>query len=470
MDAYEGQDRDRLAAAAESALPLLDRALETTSREGETWRELQRQRGFVLGVLGRLEESREAFAAVQAGAWLDPSFLSLRFDAAAFAEDHLGMLEVIEALVRLQGDAPDGAVANLAEENVGSLYRRLVDRPELSARFAEALITADWNRDAAPGARDWIIVRAMQNRFLNGDEAGAIRLLDRVESPQALIATLIQNRYAGLWPIIERRVGTDLARIAAFYEETLARAHAADPENVSIIELYALHLSETGQHAEVLTLVTPITDDATRLDAAGERGFWLINHAAYAEMALGRGDAALARMERLIARGFEAGPELISMAINRILMLRSLGQYEQALAEAEALAVRTETGNLASDYGKMFIWSAAACSAHALGQDETAARWRARVEANPEANEKAALLTYRCMNDMAAAEAFVIERLASDDPTAMLKEFQHSTVSSRLSPADEELRRRFEALRAQPAVRAALERVGRVLEFAISVS
>lgn len=470
MEAYEAQDRVRLSAAAERTLPSLDRALTTASAQDDAWRALQRQRGFVLGVLGRVRESREAFAAVEDDAWLDPSFLSLRFDAAAFAEDGRGMVEVIEALVRLRGDAPDSVVANLSDGIVGSLHRRLIDDPELSERFVEALIAADWNRNAAPGARDWVFARAMRSRFDRGDEIGAIRFLDRIQGPQALVETFLRNRYAGLWPIIEQRAGADLGRLAQSYEATLRDAQAIDPANVAVLELYVLHLNELGRHAEALALAAPVVDDADRVDDAGEKGFWLVNHAAYSELALGRGDAALTRMERLLGRGIEANPMLISMAINRVLMLRSLGRYDQALAGAEALAAQTEGNNIASDYGRMLIWSAAACSAHALDQREAAAQWRARLEATPQTNESAVLRAYLCLDDLAAAEAFVIERLASANPTTMLKALQRSSVDSRPTPTDAELAARFEALRERSAVRAAIARIGRVREFAFSVS
>lgn len=467
--AREEGDGASIVRAAERALPIHEARIAELPAGSPARNRAAMRLGLIEAVLGRLESSRAAFAQVE-GSRDRYEYLLLRLDAAAMFEDWDAMFDALEGLVAIEGAAPDSFVSTLTEDQIASVNMALIDDPRRRDRFAELLAASNWNRDAGPGARDWIFVSAMQSHFARGDEAGAIRLLDRVEGPQALVETLIQNRYAGLWPIIEARAGADLALFAAAYEDTLAREYRADPDNATLVELSVLHMSDMGRHAEALALAAPIADDPRRVAATDREGLWIVNHAAYAELALNRPDAALARMERLVARGLDSHPELISMAINRVLMLGSSGLYARALVEAEALAARTEAEPLASDYGEMFLWSAAACSAHALGQRDVAARWRARIDAMPDANEHATMRTYLCMDDMAAAEAFVIRRLTSDEPIEMLKSFQRSAIVASRTPADAELRARFEALHNRPAVRAALERVGRIRQFAISVS
>jgi hypothetical protein len=71
------------------------------------------------------------------------------------------------------------------------------------------------------------------------------------------------------------------------------------------------------------------------------------------------------------------------------------------------------------------------------------------------------------MGDLDASERLVIQRLGSDNPAEMLLSLQLYRMETSEGVGLDAVRKRFDAVRERPAVRAAAERVGRILTLPI---
>lgn len=464
--AIENDDENARLRAARQARTIYEARLARLNSGSFAHDETAMRLGVIHAILGSAEESQAAFALIAAAHRRSRDFASLRLVAANLLQDSRGVIEALEAFVAVEGSGSGSLVRELTDEQVAFLDIGLIGDEEAQGELAEILLAGGWRVDAAPGTRDWLYIRAMRRRFEQGDRAGATEALESVRSPQALMATFVERRFAPLWPEIEARHGSDLSRRSAEFQSAIDAAYRSDPSNLQILIAYHGHLAETGQYERALALVAPIADDMERIAAAGEDGYWAVNAAADTELALGRGDQALARMDRLIDLGVSENPALISMAINRVAMLFALDRHDEALTGAEELAALDERQPLASPYGQMWIWSTAACAAHELSRSETVARWREKLEASPDDNPAALMRTYLCIGELASAERLLIQRLEGDDPASMLLALQESTFDPPRTQRNQELQRLARTLLERPSVSAAIERVGRIGRFA----
>lgn len=454
--AYAGQilvHLDRLVAAAGDDL---DRAL---------W--LDNLRAMTLAILERNEDAGTAIDRILETRPTTPRFYAGAWYASRTIADHRRSAAVIE---RASRNVPGIGWAGLRElfdrETVWGVMQGLAgaDDQDTRARMAEALLRIGWPAPDEAEAADGLRATLVSYRVARGDRAGAIEAASGLTAPLAILQLVVQRKYDGVFAD-----GPDpLARFNAALERRdmrTAEALAATPTNVRRLLDRAQVLRTVGRDAEALALLEPSTRDLRATVAANDMGMWLVNEAVYAMLSLGRRQEAAALMGRLVQLPVSEHPELTNATINYAQVLWEVGRFEDSLAHARRLERDAESN--ASEYGKMWIRSAIVCALASLDRAAEAAPTLTLMRANSERNQSALMRAYLCLNDMAAAEALMIARLESDDPAGALLALQDYRLASRPAGADP-LQERFRVLAARPAVRAARERIGRVLQLPIA--
>ena len=331
-------------------------------------------------------------------------------------------------------------------------------------RLAEALHRIGW-----PGGGD--LERSndlrrilLDHRFDAQDISGARDMIAGLTDPATILRLLVLRRYDPLFSSDEARL--DRLRTAIAEYDRLTREALGDQPRLGAAFDRARFLRRLGRNREALSLLEPFTRDVPGTVAADYRGMWVINEAAYVLLELGRGDEAISLMERLLAMSVEEHGDLIGPFINHAIILNDAGRPVEALAHAARL--ERDFSQYANDYGKLVVAAARVCSLAALNRGAEAAPLMERLRAAEE--DQLGLLTdaHLCLGDTAAAEAVVLRRLGGEGAEAVLLAMQDYQLEAEgpasVDPIDERLR----SLRDRPAVRAAIERVGRVLQVPLA--
>lgn len=289
------------------------------------------------------------------------------------------------------------------------------------------------------------------------DAAPEAQLPRGMSTPGEVLRVIVQPRYdREVAPGVDRLelLGQALAR----RDRETAAELAAAPRDLRRVIARANYLSGRGRNEEALALLLPYARDFDRTLAAGPAGRELLQDASYALYAVGRDDEAILVMGSLAALPIAANPELINSRIDFLQILHDTGHHLQAVEGARGLL---QAGRrYANAFGMAWVSSQMVCSLAALNRMDEArphlARMRTYRTANPVAVTQASL----CAGDDDAAAAELIRRLGSDDPAPAILALQNFDVrNGRHDPLYE----RLMALRERPDVRAALDRVGRVL-------
>jgi tetratricopeptide (TPR) repeat protein len=279
-----------------------------------------------------------------------------------------------------------------------------------------------------------------------------------------VLPLIVRTRY-------DRVIAPGQDRLAMFRQALDARdrdtaaALAAAPVNQRRVLDRAQYLRVMGRDADALALLQPFTRDVRATVAAGEEGMWLVNEAAYALVALGRVDEGLRLMSRLSELPIATNGALIATSINRGLMLSETGHYREALDHATRL--ERDQDHTANGYGKMWIASTIVCALAGLNRTAEAAPYLARMRAQTDDNPNAMIRADLCAGDGDAAAAVLVHWLESDDPEPALLTVQDYSLSKGAGQTGP-IYRDLLALRDRPAVRAALDRVGRALVLPVA--
>ena len=379
-------------------------------------------------------------------------------------------LAVLEAgAVHLVGADRADFADSLSTDAVFALSRHFhaEDDEPSAGRLADALSGLKWTGEGSPNVVDNFRIVAIKHRLAAGDTAGARSLADQIDTPDATLDLVTLRKFDTLLaPDVNRaqrvasaielenaRTGRDLQASPSDWIKLLHRIH---------------HLRSSGRADEAVGVALPAVSDMAAIEGAGEDAFWVVNEAAYALIAAGRGDEAIKLIDRLLALGIDKHSDLINMAINKGAMLLTLERRAEALAHSSALLAKQP--GPASPYGEMFMSSSGACAAWELGRKDEAAKLRERLLARPDVNEAATLLVHLCTDDMEGAERFLVARLRSDEPDAALTWLQDYQVQDEPSERTRRLAARFSELARRPAVREAATRVGHILTLPLSRS
>lgn len=352
---------------------------------------------------------------------------------------------------------------------LGQLQRD--DDDQLGRRLAEALFRIGW-----PGAGDLersndLRLILVKYRIDQGDTRAAADLAAGLTDPVAILPLLVLHRYDGLFDAGDDRVAR-LRRALVDYDRQTLEALGPQPQVGPALER-ARFLRGLGRNREALTLLEPFTQDpASSMDDLNlsvdddYRAIWAYNEAAAALVSLGRKDEAVALMERLLTAPVAENADLIGPYINHASLLIDAGRYAAALAWATRLD--REFSQFANDYGRMWIASAVVCSLAYLNRAGETGPMMERLRAGTDNNPAALTRSYLCLGNMQEAEALVIRRLEGENAESLVLAFQDFQLDSDEIREDDPAFDRFMSLSERPAIRAALERVGRVLQLPLA--
>jgi tetratricopeptide (TPR) repeat protein len=445
----------------------LDRVAAAAADDPEMLLEVDSLRGLALAVLERAGDAAVAIDRVLGQRPAETHFYARAWFSSRRIGDSGRALAVLEQASR---NVPGVRWARLREflgrHSVWSVIQGFEEARdyESQVRMAEALLRIGWPGPTEVETADSLRSIVVNRRMARGDRAGAAEMAAGISTPLAVLPLIVQRRYDPLFA-----EGTDrLARFRSAVEAHDARtaeAAAGAPQNVNRILERAQFLRTLARDAEALALLEPFTRDLRATVTSDEMGLWLVNEAVYAMISLGRKREGAELMGRLATLPLSEYPNLISASINYAEVLWEVGRYDDSLAHARLLE-RDFSGH-ASDYGKMWVRAAIVCALSSLGRAGEAAPTLAQMREGSATNQAALMRAYLCLDDMAAAEALMISRLASDEPEGALLALQDYGLSNPAADPDP-LLARLQAVAARPAVRAALERVGRVLQLPVT--
>jgi hypothetical protein len=346
---------------------------------------------------------------------------------------------------------------------VARAWRDLAETPASKARLAEALLNFGWPTDAEIEFRDRLRLEVVKDRLGRGDVTGAATMADRITAPTLLLKLVTEARYTSLpsYQAPRQRVERGLAE----HDRLTAAALAADPNDPSRLLQRAQYLRGADREAEVVALLQPHVSDIKAVAAKGERSFWLVNEAAYALLAQDRPKQAGKLMQDLLAVGYDGHPYLINMAINLGNMMVAGGRHREGADYSVRLFANRS--KLASEYGHMWMWSAAACGYALAGDGKAAGEWLSRLRAKASVNRSAFRRALLCADDLSGAAAVTVEGLA-DAESDFLVDAQDFRLGSYRSATRRLLEQRYRAMLQRPEVKAELAKNGRVLEVPLS--
>lgn len=330
------------------------------------------------------------------------------------------------------------------------------------ARLAEALLRIGYpGAGQRPAEADGMRMILVRHRLQQSDAPGASAAAADIRSLTPVLSLATDRRYDAVMGDADR-LGRVRAAIEAEDRETSARLAEA-PDDTDRLVQRAAFLRSIGRDADVLTLLMPLMADPRLVVARGDKGLWLVNEAAYSLIATGVPDEGVELMRPLATMNLQARPDLINTSINFTSILYRTGRTEEALREAERLGAAAD--GIASDYGKMIIWSTAACSAASLGRRQVSDGWMARMEPKESENRAAMVETRLCRGETDAAERALIAALEDEDWRDMAILWFQDWAPRQRSAVSQAQYERFVQLSRRPAVQAAFARFGHRLSL-----
>jgi tetratricopeptide (TPR) repeat protein len=462
-------DFERLSRDADYAATLIRRidTLANNVRDPNQALLLDHYKAIALAASNRGPEARKiATRLIRRGGKASQIGHRLQISIARVGNDRSGLLRaIVEA--SSDPDASERVLEVLDGDVVPHLRYWLVEQKDEAGeyRLAEAVLRLGWKSETDPVQIEWFRREAVMGRLARGDVAGAKALLKSIEHPDPLLAMLVSRKYDVLFE-------SEVDRVALFTQALdlegarSGRDLNSRPHDPNVLLRRIQHLGKLGEHQQILTLTQPYVEDWETVSDKGEPARWAINHRALAFARLGKHDEAVAVMKKLSALDLKTFPDVVGMAINYGAFLNSAGRHADAAEHATRLA--SSAGKHASAYGHMWIWASAICAFAGEGRPADAAPWLAKLQAGRADNPSALRQALLCLDRLDDAEAVVIEQLAGGGSVQTLRDFQdfrEPVVPE--SEYDKRMRGRFEALAARPAVKAAIDKVGRILPLPI---
>lgn len=439
------------------ALPALAENAENAGR-GRYW--LDNLRMYALITAGRPREARPlldrslALQPIEAG-----DYALLWFGALRLNDPERAVAVVEQASRNVRSREWPQLREMLEQQHVWTLMREFpgeAGRPR-RARLAEALFRIGWPGHDDPEASDGLRMMMLDEQLARSDLSDATDLAAGITTTGETLSLITLKRYD---PIVGARDRLAmLARAVGEQDRATAAAVEAAPENLRKLLDRAQFLRGQGRERDALALLEPLTRDVPATVARADEGMWVVNEAAYALLSLGRNDEAVALTAALAALPIAERPDLIGPSINHSVVLLRAGRNDEALAHATRLD--RDFAQHANEFGRMWMAASAVCALERLGRRSETAPWLRRLRDGREANGAALTRAYLCLNDLDAAEALVLRRLRGSDSEALVRAFQDFQLASAVP--EDPVATRFAALRERPAVRAAIERIGRIL-------
>jgi len=454
-------------AYAATMLAHLDRLAPLAESDPEIRLAIENLRLFALITQERPDDVRAGVDSVLAQRPTEGAHYVGAWYGALSIEDMDRALAVVETASRNVPGVRWAALREIFEvDPVGLVLRRFQElhQEDKRARMAQALFHIGWTGGGDAEEADFIRSILVEDRLRQHDERGAADLAAGIVTPSEILPMIVQTRFDTALPPGRDRLEL-LGGALAARDRATAEALAGAPRDVRRVLDRMQYLRSLGRDSDALALAMPFTRDVRATVAAGREGMWIVNEAAYALIALGRNDEAVALMRRLVALPVAQNGALIGPFINHAEILNATGRHAEALDHARMLA--RDDASYANDYGKMWISSSTVCALAGLNRSPEAAPELERMRAQSDVNPAALTRAYLCLGDSDAAAALMVHRLQGDDAKAAILALQNYTLSHE-SGQDGRLFALLAALRDRPEVSAALARVGHVLTLPLA--
>jgi transglutaminase-like putative cysteine protease/tetratricopeptide (TPR) repeat protein len=400
-------------------------------------------------------------------------------------EQYQGNAEIMQLLIAYQIDARDvpGALKTMAialksqpailtafnpdwVRMINTLIRALpaADRQPHREDLCIILSSGGWGVAPRTVEGNQFLECAAEARIKRGQLAEARAILAKGLPADALAGLAIDRRFQAIWPDLEAEARTGFKSRIDEDIASAARAAKDAPEDFAAMTRYVRALRVAGRADEAVKAGQALAGRRDKIEASGEPAFWYINEYAYALAQAGQVDAAIGRMDALLALGVDTYPELVSQVINRSEMLNQWGRHD--LAYAALVEAEEKYAKHASLYGKKWMWAGKACALRELGRGGEADLFDKQLAGNPEENRAAMSMAAACRGDEKMIEALLIVRL--DDPETrndVLGGFLQFRKESG-SPFEIKLRRIVDRVRARPSLQAKLTQYGRSVPYA----
>lgn len=349
-----------------------------------------------------------------------------------------------------------------------ALTGRLVDigdrvrADRLSARLGEIGFSAG----TAPDRSSSALARARE-AMTAGRTEDALEAISSITDPGDLLTLYADREYAALWPRIAEWAGPDLAQQERRYlEELHAEWIAAD--DFTTARPYASKLSAMDAHAAVAALFLPMFDRVAVGDeqsAAPLDAEFLAPIVARSLSRLNRGSEALALLAK-VAAWMPDGDRGNALNIDAAYLLHAANELDwpQVLSRADGFLAKARV--LGSDVNRSAVLQVQAWRACALsrtGREPDAQPDVAEVQLAGALIPGAVMGLHLCRQDADAARALMIARLDDPNTRAWALHFVQPAPRPARTPLEAITHPVAELVRADPQVRQAVERVGRIL-------
>ncbi|NYT39281.1 hypothetical protein HZY97_00790 [Sphingomonas sp. R-74633] len=333
----------------------------------------------------------------------------------------------------------------------------------LSARIAEMGMADQTARRTSDGALAQIRIYVEAGKIA---EAGA--LVPSVLAPRDLVQLYLDRRYEKLWPAIARWSGDDLSRSQKLYFEALRRDWRSGGSLDSATD-YARGLNSVRAYSAITDLFLPmLAPEALKFDDDGVE--FITPVVARGLLGQGKGDEAVALLKRVdAAYPYPDSAQQLNFTGNLAEIYFTLGRYAESSTTATAwLRSAQRKGAEINKAALVGVEAVRACALIRGGKADEAHGDVADVLMSRIGLPDPAIEIYGCQDDFAGGKALLIESLADESRRGWaLRWLQPSSVNYPF----EESRRidRFQKrLAADPDVRAAAEKVGRILPFTLT--
>lgn len=367
----------------------------------------------------------------------------------------------------LRASQIDPATVRMIDDyEVHNIVRRLsyAGEERRSDAISNRLLEIGWVGSSL-ASRSGLAKSAIQRRLSDGDVEGARSLVTKLLIPGDSYGLLVNKDFSAIWPDIESWAGPQLHRQWATY---LREAHDrwAASKNVNTVRDYSNALLAAGHDRTVIRDILPHfyrklepnEDQDLQFVVAGVAG------------ALAR-EGRWNDVQRLFERATEVwplskeNPNSLNIAANWARFLMYQGKYTAALAkmdEAIDLAVKWQVNPDA--IAAMHHYRA--CTLHELGRGNEAGLSIAFATSVEFPTDVAHL--HLCTGNPSAARRILDEALKSESSRNSVLVWAQKSMH-RLMPSDWErkMHARIEELRLDPSLQSEVEKVGRILPFAL---
>lgn len=368
--------------------------------------------------------------------WLEASVMAPNLAR----DDDDYVIRALEGRLREQGDIARADRIKVRMAEIGMVTMLAGDRSSAAAKRVEAT----FNRDGVTAA------------------AG---LVADVIDPDDLKGLYIDQRYRALWPAIDRWAGRDFVSAQGRFLREVRREWLAarDPDSATA---YARQLFAIGRYQEVVTLFMPMLA-ADQLREYEDGVMFLAPIVSNALAHLGRTADAAALLERVEAlMPTESAGLRLNLSAAKITQAMSLQNWAEVLTRSDRwLADARKLGAEINQSAVMRIAGYRACALFNTGRVSEADAEIVMVAAAQTTPLGTKLELYRCRQDKERARALVLTALADEHARHWaLQMLQPSKPDPLAMPLEKDRLVFVDRLRADPTIRAAVAKVGRLLD------